>query len=112
MSSRCACLPDVYKRQEGTTLLFDIGWDDEMSLEKYRDDLRLADYFTPNTREALQITGTDTPEEAIRVLAGYMEHPLVKLDKDGCLILVDGQPRTVPNLSLIHISIPRAARRS
>lgn len=90
----------VYEKlhEEGTTLLFDIGWDDEMSLEKYRDDLRLADYFTPNTREALQITGTDTPEEAIRVLADYMEHPLVKLDKDGCLILVDGQPRTVPNI--------------
>lgn len=85
-------------REEGTTLLFDIGWDDQMSLEKYKDYLRLADYFTPNTREALQITGKDTPEEAIRVLADYIEKPLVKLDKDGCLVLEDGVLYTVPNI--------------
>ncbi len=88
----------VYEKlhSEGTTLLFDIGWEDEMSLEKYGDYLRLADYFTPNTREALQITGAGTPAEALHVLADYIEKPLVKLDKDGCLVLEDGVLHTVP----------------
>ena len=44
------------------------------------------------------ITGRDTPEEALRVLAEYFEHPLVKLDKDGCLILEDGRPRLLRNI--------------
>lgn len=90
----------VYERlhREGVKLIFDIGWDDEMSLAKYGDYLRLANYFTPNTREALQITGTDTPAQAIRVLAEYIEKPLVKLDKDGCLLLENGELFTVPNI--------------
>lgn len=70
----------------------------ELSFEKYGDYLRLADYYTPNTKEALKITGRDTPEEALRVLAEYFEHPLVKLDKDGCLILEDGTPRLLRNI--------------
>ena len=75
----------VYRKlhEEGTILIFDMGWDDELSFEKYGDYLRLADYYTPNTKEALKITGRDTPEEALRVLAEYFEHPLVKLDKDA-----------------------------
>ena len=75
----------VYRKlhEEGAILIFDMGWDDELSFEKYGDYLRLADYYTPNTKEALKITGRDTPEEALRVLAEYFEHPLVKLDKDA-----------------------------
>lgn len=54
----------VYRKlhEEGTILIFDMGWDDELSFEKYGDYLRLADYYTPNTKEALKlITGRDTP---------------------------------------------------
>ena len=73
-----AFLP-VYRKlhEEGAILIFDMGWDDELSFDKYGDYLRLADYYTPNTKEALKITGRDTPEEALRVLAEYFEHPLV-----------------------------------
>ena len=41
----------VYRKlhEEGTILIFDMGWDDELSFEKYGDYLRLADYYTPNT---------------------------------------------------------------
>lgn len=90
----------VYEKlhAEGTTLLFDIGWDEEMSLDKYRDYLLLADYFTPNTKEALGITKTNSPTEAIHVLADYIEKPLVKLDADGCLVLEDGALYTVPTI--------------
>ena len=32
------------------------------------------------------------------MLADYIEKPLVKLDKDGCLVLEDGVLYTVPNI--------------
>lgn len=91
---------DVYKRlkDEGSILIFDIGWEDGLCLERYEEYLQVADYFTPNIREALAITNTETPEDAIRVLARYFEHPMVKLDKDGCLILVEGQPKLIPSM--------------
>ena len=42
-------------------LVFDCGWDDNLSLENYKEHLELADYYTPNQKEALKITDTDTP---------------------------------------------------
>lgn len=77
----------VYEKlkEEGTVLVFDCGWDDELSLETYERYLTLADYYTPNQKEALKITGTKTPEEAAKVLFKYFDNVIVKLDKDGCL---------------------------
>ena len=51
----------VYKKlkSEGTMLVFDCGWDDNLSLENYKEHLELADYYTPNQKEALKITDTD-----------------------------------------------------
>lgn len=88
----------VYKKlkEEGTILVFDSGWDDGMSLESYREYLELADYFTPNQKEAMKITETDTPEKAAGVLAGYFEKAVVKLDKDGCLGMENGKVFVVP----------------
>jgi len=91
---------DVYQKlhDEGTTLVFDTGWDDEMSLSSYHEYLTLADYYTPNQKEALKITGAATPEDAARVLGRYFERVIVKLDKDGCLISEHGSPRIVPQI--------------
>lgn len=91
---------DVYHKlhDEGTILVFDTGWDDAMSLEKYHEYLTLADYFTPNQKEALKITGAATPSEAAKVLETYFDHVIVKLDKDGCLIREHGVERVIPNI--------------
>ena len=83
-------------------LVFDTGWDDAMSLETYREYLELADYYTPNQKEALKITGTDQPADAARVLTQFFDKVIVKLDKDGCLILEDGQGRIIPNIPVVH----------
>lgn len=95
---------DAYRRlkQDGTILVFDTGWDDEMSLESYRDYLELADYYTPNQKEALKITGTSNPSDAARVLSRFFDHVIVKLDKDGCLIRENGQERVIPNIPVTH----------
>lgn len=94
---------DAYRRlkADGTILVFDTGWDDQMSLETYRPYLELADYYTPNQKEALKITGTDNPSDAARVLERFFDKVIVKLDKDGCLIRENGREKIIPNLPVV-----------
>ena len=80
----------------GTTLVFDTGWEDDLTLEKYAGSLAIADFFLPNRREALRITGASSVEDAARALAKYIEVPVVKLDSEGCLYLERGSIRRVP----------------
>lgn len=78
---------NVYKKlkDEGTKLVLDTGWDDELSFEKYSEYLELADYYTPNRKEAMKITGEATPEKAALKLKKYFDKVVVKLDADGCI---------------------------
>lgn len=81
----------VYKRlkEEGTILVLDTGWDDEMSFEKYDEYLTVADYYTPNRKEALRITGAENEKDAAYALKKYFDKVVVKVDADGC-IGIDG----------------------
>lgn len=90
---------DVYKRlhEEGTTLVLDTGWDDNMSLEAYADYLEVADFYTPNQKEAVKITGESTPEKAALKLKEYFDRVVVKIDKDGC-IGIDDEMFVVPGI--------------
>ena len=82
---------DVYRKlkAEGTTLVLDMGWDDELSFEKYADELSLADIYTPNRKEALRLTGCSDPLDAAKALTKHFDRVIVKVDKDGC-IGIDG----------------------
>lgn len=84
---------DVYRKlkSEGTVLVLDTGWDDDMSLEKYSDYLDIADYYTPNQKEAVKITGASDAEAAAKILGNYFESPIVKVDKDGCIGIENGE---------------------
>lgn len=77
----------VYKKlkEEGTILVLDTGWDDDMSFEKYNDYLEIADYYTPNRKEALKITGADNEKDAAYALKKYFDKVVVKVDADGCI---------------------------
>ncbi|MBQ3136008.1 MAG: carbohydrate kinase family protein [Clostridia bacterium] len=79
---------EVYRRlkEEGTTVILDTGFIEGMSLESFRDRLLIADYYLPNRKEASLITGESDPKKAAAVLREYLQTPIVKLDKDGCLI--------------------------
>lgn len=85
--------PEVYARlkKEGTTVILDTGFYDDMTLEGYENILNIADYFLPNRTEALKLTKTDDPREAARILSKYLDTAIVKLDKDGCLIYKYGK---------------------
>ena len=95
---------EVYRRlkAEGTKLVFDIGWDDEMSLDKYREYLEIADYFTPNQKEALKITHSSNVKEAANKLSEFFDTVIIKLDKDGCLIVQNGNHHIIPPLPDIN----------
>ncbi len=82
---------EVYEKlkKEGTILVLDMGWDEEMSFEKYNELLSLADYYTPNKKEALKLTGKSTPEEAAKSLKRYFKKVVVKVDKAGCIGIDD-----------------------
>lgn len=79
---------DVYRtlKEEGAVHIFDTGWEDDLSIDKYREYLELADYYVPNQKEALKITGESTVEGAAECLAQFFSDVIIKLDKDGCLL--------------------------
>lgn len=79
---------EVYRRlkQEGTTVILDTGFIEGMSLDSFKDKLLIADYYLPNRKEALLLTGEDEPKKAAEALSAYLDTAIVKLDKDGCLI--------------------------
>lgn len=91
---------DVYKKlhSEGTKLVLDTGWDDEMSFEKYNDYLEIADYYTPNQKEAMRISGTSNPNNAAWELKRYFDNVVVKVDKDGCIGIDDDNLFFVPSI--------------
>ena len=79
---------DVYRtlKAEGTIHIFDTGWEEDLSIDKYREYLELADYYVPNQKEALKITGESTVEGAAECLSQFFPDVIIKLDKDGCLL--------------------------
>lgn len=85
--------PEVYKRlkQEGATVILDTGFIEGMSIESVSELLEIADYFLPNRKEATILTGEADPKKAAIKLSEYFETAIVKLDKDGCLILKNGK---------------------
>lgn len=82
---------EVYKKlkSEGTIMVLDMGWDDNLTFKKYSELLSVADYYTPNQKEALKITGCNNAKDAAYALKKYFDKVVVKVDKDGC-IGIDG----------------------
>ncbi|MFR8170001.1 MAG: carbohydrate kinase family protein [Marvinbryantia sp.] len=93
---------DIYARLKAEkpeiTLVMDTGWNEHMSLESYAKYLKLADYFTPNSKEAMKITGTASPQRAAEVLSDYFEKTIIKLGGEGCLLLENGRTEIIPPL--------------
>lgn len=84
---------EVYKKlkSEGTLMVLDMGWDENMSVEKYSDLLDTADIYTPNRKEALRITGAANENDAADALKEYIDRVIVKVDKDGCIGIDNGE---------------------
>lgn len=90
--------PEVVKRlhADGTILLYDIGWSPGMRLADYADILQFVDFFTPNDKEARQLTGEETLEGALRRLGEVVKTPVIKCGAAGCIALEGHQMVRVP----------------
>ena len=89
----------VYKqlKREGTILVLDTGYSDDMSFEKHKDLIQIADYYTPNIDETEKLTGTKDYKEALKILGEYFEKPILKLGIFGCAGF-DGEYFTIDNI--------------
>ncbi|NLX83961.1 MAG: carbohydrate kinase family protein [Clostridiales bacterium] len=83
-------------KDQGSLLVYDTGWREDMSLASMEEVLLMADWYTPNDKEAMKITGTDSPQAAARVLADFFETVVIKLGKEGCLLYQHGWELIVP----------------
>lgn len=90
--------PEVVKKlhEDGTVLLYDIGWTPGMKLADYTDTLRNVDFFTPNEKEARQLTGEGRLEDALRKLGEAVKTPVVKCGAAGCIALHKGEILRAP----------------
>ncbi len=90
--------PDVVKKlaREGTKIVYDTHWEEGQTLEDHLPILRLADFFTPNDKEAMLLTGTDSPQAALDALCNYTAQPIVKVGKDGCITRIHGKTEHFP----------------
>lgn len=97
-------LLNMYRKlkKEGSILTMDTGWEDDLSVEKYRDYLELADYYIPNEKEALKITGTESVSEAADVLGSFFEDVVIKLGKNGCFYRGKGKEQIFKPLDHVN----------
>ncbi len=92
--------PDVNQqlKRDGAVLFFDTGISEDYTLEKLKPTLEIADYFTPNLKEAMLLTKADSPQEALSILSEYVKNPVIKLGGQGCLFMEEGEPVIVPEI--------------
>lgn len=85
-------------RHEGRKVVFDVGWSDSLCVENLKPILQYVDIFSPNDREAMKMTGKETPEAALLVLKNYTEAPIVTMGEKGC-IYYDNGVKSIPTVS-------------
>lgn len=85
-------------KRNGAILVYDTGWESGMSVESMRDVLTQADWYTPNDKEAMLITGTRSPSAAADVLAEFFDTVVIKLGAEGCLLNHRGKETIVPSM--------------
>jgi sugar/nucleoside kinase (ribokinase family) len=78
-------------RRLGLTSSLDPQWDSSERWEYMDRWLPLVSYLFVNSDEAISMTKAASPEEALRALAGRTPCPLVKLGRDGALVLAEGK---------------------
>ena len=97
--------PELYTGVDfsGKITVFDTGWEEDLSIEnsKYKQLIDMADYYLPNRREALKITGASSVDEAADILSEHFSEVIIKLDSDGCLIRDKNGTRVIPSMKNI-----------
>jgi len=103
--SPVAALPHARKlRARGQTVVFDPGWDPAGWGEPtLRDTLALlheVDIYLPNEEEICHLTGTETWEAAVRMVAGAAQEIVVKRGAAGAVYVSVTEQIEVPGLPI------------
>ncbi|GKX27953.1 sugar kinase [Vallitalea longa] len=85
-------------KSEGASIVYDLGWHDDLDVKNLSHILEYTDVFTPNDKEAMKMTHTNNVQESLKILSKYVKHPIVKVGGDGCLTMIDN--------NIIHIKMP------
>lgn len=76
----------------GTRILMDCqSTEATLDTPDVENALRLVDVFIPNEREAIQLTGAESVEEALNILAQFTPLVIIKRGKDGAMSMQDGE---------------------
>jgi sugar/nucleoside kinase (ribokinase family) len=93
----------------GLTTSVDPGWDNFMEWDAgILDVLRFVDVFLPNLVEARKITGADSVEAAVEVLAQRGKIVVVKMGGEGCLVAHHAHRFRVPAFEVQVVEVTSA----
>ena len=72
----------------GISISADLGFDDAKAWNDSDSDfLNRVDYFLPNDKETVLITGEQDMEKAIRILKNWVQNPLITLGQNGAMLV-------------------------
>ena len=72
-------------KKDGTEIIFDTGWNDNLHVDNLKSILKYVSVFTPNDKEALKMTETSNLYDALDTLSKYTECPVITLGEMGCV---------------------------
>jgi sugar/nucleoside kinase (ribokinase family) len=88
-------------RERGASISLDCGCcPDVMARPDVPEKVSQVDVFMPNRSEALQVTRTDDPEDALRTISRWVPTAVVKLGGEGAIAVHKGKRYTFPALSV------------
>ena len=72
----------VYKelKKDGTILVLDTGYSEDMSIEKHKELIEIADYYTPNIDETEKLTGTRDYRSRMLLSKAFMAKANIVID--------------------------------
>jgi sugar/nucleoside kinase (ribokinase family) len=93
-------------REKGLKISLDVGWNEKwLKSSELKEIIGLGDLFTPNVKEALEISGKTEPVEALHVLSSF--HPnnliVIKLGEKGAIFKKGDEIIEIPGWKRIPV---------
>lgn len=88
-------------KEKGITISLDVGWDKNwLKHPKLKEIIKMGDIFTPNLKEAIEITGDDDPAKALELLSDLNPNNIiiVKLGEEGAIFKNQNKVVKVPGM--------------
>ncbi len=104
-------MPDLFReaKRRGLTTSLDPGWDPSREWgQDIQAVLPQVDVFLPNETEAMAITGTKTPEEALGALIRCCKTVVVKMGAAGCIAASGGEACRCPAFRVQVVDVTSA----